>query len=141
VTVGGDTVFSSVPSNTVSQYNALDGFSASDEGTSVSSWPDEQGNHSISTNGGDALVTGSGINGNRSLDVRGESVEFQTTAPSVTQPFSVIAVVEYTPTDTSTFAVAYDNGDAGGGSTRTQIAQGVGSSQPGDNFLAAGSRL
>jgi len=139
-TGAGDVLFSAIPDATVSRYNTLLGFSQSDEGTSVSSWSDEENNHNISTNVGDASVVGSGINGNRSLDVRGDNVEFQTTSPSITQPFSVICLVEYTPTDTSTFSVPYDNGNVNGGSSRTQIGQGVGSSS-GSDQIDAGSDL
>jgi len=128
----GSTVFSAIPNSVVSQYNTLDGFSASDEGTSVSSWTDEQGAFNISTNGGSIEIIGSGINGKRSVDFGASgNVSFQTTSPSISQPFTVICLVEYKNSNLG-FEGAYENGDAGGGSTRTQIAHGANSGAGGD---------
>jgi len=120
----GSTVFSAIPESVVSQYNALDGFTKSDEGSTVSSWSDEQGAFDVPTNGGDVSITGSGINGKRSVDFGSSgNVVFQTTQPSIPQPFTVICLVEYKNSNLG-FEAAYENGNAGGGSTRTQISHG-----------------
>jgi len=121
----GSTVFSAIPESVVSQYNALDGFTKSDEGSTVSSWSDEQGAFDVPTNGGDVSITGSGINGKRSVDFGASgNVEFQTTAPSISQPFTVICLIEYKNSNLD-FEGAYENGDTSGGSTRTQVAHGA----------------
>jgi hypothetical protein len=99
ITVDGDTVFTAVPpipDSAVAHFDALSAFTESDEGTTITSWPDEISGNPDAT-GGNPTVVASGINGNRAVSFDGINDKLSISASNwttISQPVTTFTVVD-----------------------------------------------
>jgi hypothetical protein len=82
---------SAIPDSVVEQWNAQTGFTASDEGTTISTWPGELGNYDLT--GGSPVVQANAINGYRAPYFDGTDDVLDNTNLSVTQRVVVYLVI------------------------------------------------
>jgi len=115
-TGAGDVVFSAappIPNSAILQVDPVASFSSTDDGASITgSIPDESGNgNDLGNDQGGATVVDNGINGVLSLDFDRGPDEYSVSFPTIPQPTTTFAVVQYQ--DTSPHEVY---GSASGGS-------------------------
>lgn len=123
-----------IPDSEIDHWDAQAAFSSGDDGTTISSWPGENGDYTVT--GSDPTIRENAINGNRAVEFDGVGDSLSTAfASAETQPNTVFAVIEYLPTDTGTYGFMFD-----GDSTRHSIEQGIGL-DPGSTTINAGSNV
>lgn len=121
-----------LPDTEIERWDSRSAFTASDDGTTISSWPGENGEYTVT--GGSPTVRENGINGFRSVEFNGSEDFLTTSFPSVeSQPNTIFVVLEYLSADTSTYGIAVD-----GDTIRHSIEQGQGS---GNNQINAGNNI
>ena len=86
-----------IPDSAIAQYDAqaLSG----NDGDGLSTWPDEIGNNDIT--GGNPIIRDAGINGNRSLEFDGVNDSLDISFSTISQPNTIISVVEFGKSDTT----------------------------------------
>ena len=111
-----------IPDSVELYVNALESFDESDEGTTVSTWPDTLGNFDLT--GGNPEVVASGVNGQRSVLFRDSPEDIlSNTSVSLSGPFTIIGLFRRRESDNSSSREV-----AGSNATNSRLKQGTGDS-------------
>lgn len=83
-----------IPDSAIAHFDAQSAFSSSDDGESVSTWPDELGEYDLT--GGAPVVSADAINGNVALNFDGTDDDFSNTDFDYPQPLTIFVAVRDT---------------------------------------------
>jgi len=125
----GSDEISAIPDSAIAQYDAqaLSG----NDGDGLSTWPDEIGNNDIT--GGNPIIRDAGINGNRSLEFDGVNDSLDISFSTISQPNTIISVVEFGKSDTTEDSFIIDS--------ESNSDHAVSQGRFGEQSIQAGSRL
>lgn len=86
-----------IPDEAILQVDPTQSFSSGDDGTTISTIPDEIGTLDLSNDSGGATVVENGINGVRSMDFD-RTDEYSVSFSTISQPTTIFIVVQYQDT-------------------------------------------